>query len=156
MVYISRRAEFCASHRLHNPTLSDEENCAIYGLCNNPHGHGHNYKVEVTVCGDVDEKTGMVMDLKVLKELMEEVIISKVDHRHFNLDVDYMDGVIPTAENIAVAFWEMMEQRIEGTAKLYEIRVWENDNNVVFYRGEGASLTRHPGMAEAVKRGQRA
>lgn len=152
MVYISRRAEFCASHRLHNPTLSDEENCRIYGLCNNPHGHGHNYQVEVTVRGSVDPMTGMVMDLKVLKDLMDEAIIDKMDHRHLNLDVEHMRGVIPTAENIAVALWEMMASRLPGNCELYEVRVWENERNVAFYRGEGAELVRHEGMAEAVRR----
>jgi 6-pyruvoyltetrahydropterin/6-carboxytetrahydropterin synthase len=154
MVYISRRVEFCASHRLHNPEFSDAENDAIYGLCNNPNGHGHNYRLEVTVRGRVDPQTGMVMDLKRLKQVLEDVIVARVDHKHLNLDVDFMAGVIPTAENIAVAFWQILEQSLDGSCELYEVRVWENENNVAFYRGEGAELARHTGIAEAAQAGK--
>ncbi len=147
MVYISRRAEFSASHRLFNPEFSDAENDAIYGRCNNPNGHGHNYVMEVTLRGRVAPDTGMVMDLKHLKQVIDDVIIDKVDHRHLNYDVDFLAGIIPTAENIAVAFWQQLEKHLGESAELYEVRVWESDNNVAWYRGEGAELVRHGEIA---------
>src|SRR5262245_6506509 len=99
MVSITRRVEFCASHRLFNPKFSDEKNDALYGRCNNPNGHGHNYVLEVTVAGEVDPETGMVMDLKELKKVLDREIIDRVDHKNLNMDVDFLKGVIPTAEN---------------------------------------------------------
>ena len=94
MIYITRRLEFCASHRLYNPEFSDEKNERIFGLCNNPNGHGHNYVLEVTVKGEVDPQTGMVLDLKALKKLINEEIINKVDHKNLNVDVDFLKEVI--------------------------------------------------------------
>ncbi|HIE80842.1 MAG TPA: 6-carboxytetrahydropterin synthase, partial [Nitrospinaceae bacterium] len=102
MIYITRRLEFCASHRLFNPAFSDEKNAATFGLCNNPNGHGHNYVLEVTVKGEVDPETGMVLDLKTLKKLINEEIVDKVDHKNLNVDVEFLKNVIPTAENIAI------------------------------------------------------
>jgi len=135
MIYITRKTEFSAAHRLFNPAFSDEENEAIFDKCNNPHGHGHNYTVEVTVAGEPDPSTGYVMDLKKLNEIIEEEIIVKVDHKHLNHDVDFLRGIIPTAENLAMAFWKILSDKIrEG--KLHSIRVYESDKNYVEYRGE--------------------
>jgi 6-pyruvoyltetrahydropterin/6-carboxytetrahydropterin synthase len=135
MVFVTRRAVFSASHRLYNPQLSEAENEAIYDKCSNKHGHGHNYVVEVTVAGEPRPETGYVIDLKKLKEIVAREIIDKVDHKHLNIDVDFMQNVIPTAENIAKAFWEVLSPKIhEGT--LYSIRLHETENNVVEYRGE--------------------
>jgi len=135
MVYVTRRATFSAAHRLYNPQLSETENEAIYDKCSNKHGHGHNYIVEVTVVGEPRPETGYVIDLKKLKEIVGREIIEKVDHKHLNLDVDFMQGVIPTAENIVRAFWKVLSSKIpEG--KLYSIRLHETENNVVEYRGE--------------------
>lgn len=106
MIYITRKLEFCASHRLFNPEYSDEKNAQVFGLCNNPNGHGHNYVMEVTVRGEVHPETGMVLDLKALKQLVNEEIILKVDHKNLNVDVPFLKGVIPTAENLAIRFWE--------------------------------------------------
>jgi len=111
-VEITRREEFSAAHRLHNPELSEEENRRLYGICNNPNGHGHNYAVEVTVRGPIAASTGMVMDLNRLMILLREELISQVDHRHLNHDVPFLEGVIPTAENVAVAFWNVLEPRL--------------------------------------------
>ncbi len=135
MVYITRKAHFCASHRLYNPEWSDDKNDAVFGKCNNPNGHGHNYDLEVTVAGSLPPETGMVMDLKKLADIIEEEIVEKVDHKHLNLDVDFLRGIIPTAENMAIVFWKILERKItEG--KLYSIKVYESENNFVEYRGE--------------------
>ncbi len=135
MVYVTRRATFSAAHRLYNPQLSETENDSIYDKCSNKHGHGHNYVVEVTVAGEPRPETGYVIDLKKLKEIVGREIIEKVDHKHLNVDVDFMQGVIPTAENIAKAFWQVLCPKI-SEGKLYSIRLHETENNVVEYRGE--------------------
>ncbi len=135
MVYVTRKAHFSAAHRLFNPTFTDEANEAIFDKCNNLHGHGHNYQLEVTVAGLPDPQTGYVIDLKRLARLMDEVIVDKVDHKHLNHDVPELRGIIPTAENIAIVFWSLLEPHItEG--RLYSIRLAESDNNVAEYRGE--------------------
>lgn len=141
-MYISRKVEFCASHRLHSPALSDEENQALYGRCNNPNGHGHNYVLEVTISGPVDRTTGMVMDLKALKDLLVREIVDRVDHKNLNVDVDFLRGVIPTAENIVGSFWELVENKLPVNCRLYEMRLWETDQNVAVYRGEGVEIHR--------------
>jgi 6-pyruvoyltetrahydropterin/6-carboxytetrahydropterin synthase len=135
MVYITRKEHFSASHRLYNPAWSDEKNYEMYGKCNNPNGHGHNYNIEVTVAGTPPAETGMVIDLKKLSDIINSEIIDKVDHKHLNLDVDFLTGIIPTAENMAVAFWKILQGRIPG-GTLYSIKLCESDNNFVEYRGE--------------------
>ncbi len=112
MVYVTRKAHFSAAHRLFNPEFTDEQNEAIFDKCNNLHGHGHNYEIEVTVAGNPDPKTGYVIDLKKLSELIENVILTKVDHKHLNFDVPELEGIIPTAENIALVFWKLLDPRI--------------------------------------------
>lgn len=139
-MYISRKVEFCASHRLHSPVLTDEENTALYGRCNNPNGHGHNYVLEVTISGTIERNTGMVMDLKALKDLLDREIVDRVDHKNLNIDVDFLRGVIPTAENILACFWELVVDKLPANCQLYEMRLWETDNNIAIYRGEGAEV----------------
>jgi 6-pyruvoyltetrahydropterin/6-carboxytetrahydropterin synthase len=135
MVYVTRKASFSASHRLFNPSWSDARNQEVFGKCNNPHGHGHNYDIEVTVAGDPPAATGMVIDLKKLADIIETDIIEQVDHKHLNDDVEFMRGLIPTAENIAMQFWKILRPRItEG--KLVSIKLYESANNFVEYRGE--------------------
>lgn len=134
-VRVTRRLHFSAGHRLHNPQLSDEENRRIYGLCNNPKGHGHNYGLEVTLRGEVDPRTGYVFDLKRLKQAVEEAVLSDVDHANLNVDVPWMEGVIPTAENIAVEIWRRLEQ-VLPTGMLERIVVSESERNLVEYWGE--------------------
>jgi 6-pyruvoyltetrahydropterin/6-carboxytetrahydropterin synthase len=134
MVYVTRKAHFSAAHRLFNPEFTNEQNEAIFDKCNNLHGHGHNYSIEVTVAGNPDPNTGYVIDLKKLSELIEEVILSKVDHKHLNFDVPELNGIIPTAENIALVFWSLLEPRI-SEGKLYKVRVAESDNNFAEYLG---------------------
>jgi 6-pyruvoyltetrahydropterin/6-carboxytetrahydropterin synthase len=134
VVYLTRKASFSASHRMHNPELSDQENLEIYGKCNNPNGHGHNYTLEVTVKGEIDLRTGMVMSLSDLKRVIKEAIIEPLDHRNLNLDVPVMQGINPTAENLVVVFWNQLEQRLPAGA-LVEIKLHETENNLVTYRG---------------------
>ncbi len=138
MVYVTRRESFSASHRLFNPRFSEIKNEEVFGKCNNFNGHGHNYELEVTVAGEPDPETGYVIDLKILKEIIREKVIAKVDHRHLNLDVDFMKDVIPTAENIAVKIWEQLEGNIPS-GRLYSIKLRETENNVVEYRGKQAN-----------------
>src|SRR3989337_998924 len=102
MISLTRRAEFSASHYYHSPALSPEENLRLYGKCNNPHGHGHNYVFEVTVGGEIDPASGMVMDLKQLKEVISREVLTLLDHRFLNKEVPVFQHVIPTTENIAI------------------------------------------------------
>ena len=135
MVYVTRKAHFSAAHRLYNPTFSQERNEAVFDKCNNPMGHGHNYTIEVTVAGIPDPLTGYVIDLKKLAALMDELIIDRVDHKHLNFDVPELQGIIPTAENIAIVFWQILAPKI-SEGKLHSIKVYESDNNFVEYHGE--------------------
>ncbi len=155
MIYITRKMEFSASHRLYNPNFSDEKNQTIYGKCNNLNGHGHNYLLEVTLRGSIEPDTGMVMDLKSLKTLLEDVIIDQVDHKHLNHDVDFLRGVIPTAENIVASFWNLLQPHLPANCELYEMKLWESENNMAMYRGEGVEIVRqdHTG-AHAAQNGQ--
>ena len=137
MLYITRKVTFSAAHRLHNPELSDDENKNIYGECNNPNGHGHNYTLEVTVKGKIPKKTGMIIDLKDLKKIITENIIEKVDHKFLNYDVPFMQNIIPTAENLVVEFWKILKEvLLENNTDLYELKLYETDNNIVIYRGD--------------------
>ncbi len=135
MIYVTRREHFSASHRLFNPAWSDEKNEQIFGKCNNSAGHGHNYYVEVTVAGSVDPDTGYVVDLKQLKEVIHRHVISKVDHKNLNVDVDFLRGVIPTAENIAIGIWAQLAGNIPQ-GRLHQVRLYETEKNFVDYRGE--------------------
>jgi len=132
---VTRRVHFSAGHRLHNPALSDDENRETYGLCNNPTGHGHNYDLEVTVEGEVDPVTGYVMDLRQLKRLLGETVLADLDHANLNVDVDWMEGVIPTTENLAVVIWRRLEEGLTG-ARLTRVKLWETERNSVEYLGE--------------------
>jgi 6-pyruvoyltetrahydropterin/6-carboxytetrahydropterin synthase len=136
-VEIVHREEFAAAHRLHNPALSDEENRRIFGACNNEYGHGHNYVLDVVVRGTVDPRTGMVMNLVDLAGLVHEEIFTRCDHKHLNQDVDFLSGIITTAENLAIAFWERLAPRIEehGACRLHRIRVYESRKDYVDYKG---------------------
>jgi 6-pyruvoyltetrahydropterin/6-carboxytetrahydropterin synthase len=134
LVTVTRRLRFNAAHRIHTPALSDEENARLFGKCNNPNWHGHNYILDVSVSGPVDERTGYVIDLGALKQLVQRKIIDKVDHRNMNLEVGFMRGVNPTAENIVLACWRVLEPRVTpGT--LTRLRLWETENNYVEYDG---------------------
>ena len=132
---ITARLTFSAAHRLNNPKYDAEWNRRVYGKCDNPRGHGHNYVIHVSVKGTIDPETGMVIDLKVLKDVVRRRIIDRVDHTNLNEDVDFLQGVVPTAENLARAFWQQLAPAItEGT--LHEILLQETEKNSVVYRGE--------------------
>jgi 6-pyruvoyltetrahydropterin/6-carboxytetrahydropterin synthase len=133
-IYLTRRALFVAAHRLFRPELSDAENLELFGKCATPGGHGHNYEVEVTVVGEVDPSTGMVVDLKTVKRILHREVIGRWDHRDLNTDVPELGGVLPTAENLALAIWAALDSKIPG-AQLYRVRLRETENNVVDYYG---------------------
>jgi 6-pyruvoyltetrahydropterin/6-carboxytetrahydropterin synthase len=137
IVEITRRESFSAAHRLHDPRLSEEENFRLYGVCSTD--HGHNYAVEVTVRGSVPG-SGMVMDLNRLMLILREEIISQVDHKHLNRDVPFLRGLVPTAENVAVAFWGRIEKRLSEfeACRLQRVRVYESRENFVDYHGQRA------------------
>lgn len=137
MIYITRREHFNAAHKVYNPEWSEEKNLEVFGKCANPNWHGHNYELFVTVKGKADPETSFVMDLKVLSELIKEKVIDKVDHKNFNLDVDFMKGIMPSTENIAVAFWKELEGEIKKySCRLHCIKIVETENNYVEYFGE--------------------
>ncbi len=134
-MYLTRREVFSASHRLWNPELSDKQNIELYDKCANPNGHGHNYILEVTVAGEVKGESGYAVDFKKLKQLIHTEIIDKVDHKHLNYDVDFLRGIIPTAENVVRAFWQVLVNRCEDV-RVYSLCLHETENNWVEYRGE--------------------
>ena len=132
---VTARLTFSAAHRLHNPAHDAAWNRQTYDKCDNPGGHGHNYALEVSVRGKIDPETGMVIDLKRLKDIMRQRVIDRVDHKNLNADVDFLQAVIPTAENLARAFWlELAPAITEGS--LHEIVLHETERNSVRYRGE--------------------
>jgi 6-pyruvoyltetrahydropterin/6-carboxytetrahydropterin synthase len=133
-VTVTRLLRFNAAHRVHNPALSDDENTRLFGKCNNPNWHGHNYTLEVSVCGEPDPVTGYVIDLGVVKQTVEREFIDQVDHKNFNLDVPFMKGTNPTTENIIVACWRQLEPALKP-ARLTRLRLWETENNYVDYEG---------------------
>ena len=134
IVSVTRRLRFNAAHRVHNPALSDEENAALFGKCNNPNWHGHNYVLEVTVEGPIEDRTGYVIDLSILKTIVQREVIDHVDHHNMNVDVEFMRGVNPTAENIVVACWRVLQAHV-APGRLHRLRLWETENNYVEYDG---------------------
>jgi 6-pyruvoyltetrahydropterin/6-carboxytetrahydropterin synthase len=135
MVYLTRKAEFSASHYYHNPEFTPEENQRIFGKCNNPHGHGHNYTLEVTVKGNVDQRSGFVVDLKELKEIMNREVIEAMDHRLLNKEVADFKDQIPTTENLAISIWRRLQPKL-NLAELHRVRVYETPDLFVDYYGE--------------------
>jgi 6-pyruvoyltetrahydropterin/6-carboxytetrahydropterin synthase len=137
MVYLTRKVEFSASHLYHNPAFSPEENRRIFGKCNNPHGHGHNYVLEVTVAGEPDPRTGMVLDLKELKDILQREILDRMDHRFLNVEVPELAEKIPTTETIAMTIWQLLEPRIHQ-GRLHRVRLYETPDLYVDCLGNGA------------------
>lgn len=131
---ITSSATFSSAHRLHNPERDDEWNRATFGKCNNPHGHGHTYGIEVTVEGPVDPVTGWVMDFAELKRIVSERVVRKCDCRNLNVDVDFLAGAIPTAEILAIRFWEEIAPHV-APARIVELVLHETERNKVVYRG---------------------
>jgi 6-pyruvoyltetrahydropterin/6-carboxytetrahydropterin synthase len=135
---ITRRTEFSASHVCAQSALSAEQNGQLYGAAANPNGHGHNYVLEVTLEGDPDPLTGMVFDLKRLKELIQQTVIDPMDHRFLNYEVPPFDQVVPTTENVATEIWRRLEPHFKaGRAHLNNVRLYETEDLYVDYGGEG-------------------
>jgi len=135
-VFVTRKESFSASHRLHSMLLSDEENVKIFGKCNNPNGHGHNYMVEVTVKCLLDPMTGMGINIADLKKYIQEVI-EHLDHKNLDKDVPYFFSVVSTTENVAIYIWDQLTPKIASeTCSLYEVLIRETDKNIVSYRGD--------------------
>lgn len=133
---VSRKAHFNAAHRLHNATWDDERNQAVFGLCNNPHFHGHNYELIVSVTGTIDSETGYVIDTKMLSDLIKVEVESRVDHRNLNLEVSpFTEGVIPSAENIAVCIWGWLKPHLNSEFDL-KVTLYETPRNYVEYSGK--------------------
>ena len=138
MLGLTRSIDFAASHRLHAPNLSDYENAALFGKCDNPNGHGHNYHVEVTVVGETDPVTGMLVDLAAFDAALEREVMDRFDHKHLNLDVADFRGMNPTTENLTRVIWDRLLPAIPAPARLYRVVVRETDRNYFEYYGEGA------------------
>jgi 6-pyruvoyltetrahydropterin/6-carboxytetrahydropterin synthase len=139
-MFLTRKAEFSASHVCANPDWSTERNCAVYGTNANPNGHGHNYVLEVTLTGDPDPVTGMVFDLRELKEILNRQVVDPMDHRFLNKEVPPFDRVIPTTENLAVEIWKRIEPQIRGVGvgrgvRLHNVRLYETADLYVDYGG---------------------
>lgn len=131
-IAVSRKEHFNAAHRLLNATWSSEKNDAVFGKCNNPNYHGHNYELVVTVIGSPDPDTGYVYDMKVLSDLIKEQIIRQFDHKNLNLDTTYFKTLNPTAENIAVVIWRILRQHIDNQYEL-KVKLYETERNFVEY-----------------------
>jgi len=136
MIYITRRERFNAAHRLFRPDYSDEKNMEVFGKCSNPNWHGHNYELFVTVKGTIDPDTGFLVNLKKLSALIRELVISKLDHKNINLEVDFMKGKQASTENLAVGIWQELKVPVaELNAELHCIKLVESENNFVEYFG---------------------
>lgn len=133
-VAVFRKEHFNAAHRLHNPNWSDEKNQLIFGKCNNPHFHGHNYELIVKLVGEIDPETGYVYDMKILSDLIKENVLNRFDHKNLNLDTDEFRTINPTAENIAVVIWNILRNKIDLKHELI-IRLYETERNFVEYNG---------------------
>lgn len=131
-IAVFRLAHFNAAHRLHNPAWSDEKNQAVFGLCNNPNYHGHNYELEVKVVGEVDPETGYVIDMGALKQLIYEEVEQRFDHKNLNLDVPEFKDLIPSAEHICFVIWQLLRQRLPDNLDL-AVRLYETPRNYVEY-----------------------
>jgi 6-pyruvoyltetrahydropterin/6-carboxytetrahydropterin synthase len=135
MIYLTRKCEFSASHYYHNPEFTTEENRRIFGKCNNPNGHGHNYTLELTVKGEVNSKSGFVVDLKDLKEILNREVLEVMDHRLLNKEVPEFANNIPTTENIAISIWRRLQPKLK-VAELHRVRLYETPDLFVDYYGE--------------------
>ena len=137
MVFITRKERFNAAHRLFLPEYSDEENLRVFGKCSNPNWHGHNYTLFVTVKGEVNTKTGFVIDLKILSGIINARVIEIVDHKNINLEVPFMKGKLASTENLAIGIWNELKEDIqEQNALLHCVRLEETENNIAEYFGE--------------------
>ncbi len=135
-VRVTRRVHWNSAHRLYRPDWPDERNARVFGVCANPHGHGHNYEMDVTVAGEVDPETGYVLDLKVLRDLVEARVVTDLDHRNLNVEVTWLAGQVPTTENLVVAIWNRLVDQLPRGVTLERIVLWETPRNYVEYTGD--------------------
>lgn len=133
-IYLQRRATFCAAHRLVSPHLSEEENKVLYGKCNRKNGHGHNYVIWVTIKGIMNPKTGLLINMQELKDIVYRLVIQRFDHLNLNVDVPELEGLITSAENLAIVSWNLLKAELGDM--LYEVKIRETENNFAIYRGE--------------------
>ncbi|XWN35945.1 MAG: 6-carboxytetrahydropterin synthase [Balneola sp.] len=137
MVFVTRKTHFNAAHRLHNPSKSDEWNKKTFGKCNHPNWHGHNYVMEVTVAGNPDPETGFIIDLSDLKQIIEEKIVEPCDHKNLNLDVPFLEGILPSSENLVKAFYKELKKEVEEASSeggvLYSVKLYETERNIAEY-----------------------
>lgn len=137
MIYITRREHFNAAHKLFNPSWNEEKNVEVFGKCANPNWHGHNYNLYVTIKGNINPDTGYSVNLKDLSTIIRTYITDKLDHKNLNLDVDFMKGLMPSTENVAIAIWKQLVPPVEAlNCKLHSIKLYETENNYVEYFGE--------------------
>ncbi|MFN0033151.1 MAG: 6-pyruvoyl trahydropterin synthase family protein [Flavobacteriales bacterium] len=136
IVYVTRRERFNAAHKLWNPAWDEATNLERFGKCANPNWHGHNYELFVTVKGEPQPDTGYCIDLKSLSDVIEEHVLSKMDHRNLNLDVDFMQGKMTSCENVAIAIWEQLEHTVNAMGcQMHSVKLYETENNIVEYFG---------------------
>jgi len=135
-LYITRKAHFNAAHQLWNSKLTDIENIELFGKCANPNFHGHNFELYICVKGQPNPNTGLVMDLKDLKKIIEQEVIEPLDHQNLNLDVPWLQGIMPSIENVAVAIWERLHPLLPEGVQLHKVTLWETQNNFVEYFGD--------------------
>lgn len=137
MIFVTRKAHFNAAHRLHNPDKSEQWNRDTFGKCNNPNWHGHNYQIEVTVAGELNPETGYVIDLGKLKSIIHNRILDPCDHKNLNLEVPFLEGVIPTSENLVKVFFEELAEDVGeaayGKSRLYSVKLYETERNIAEY-----------------------
>jgi 6-pyruvoyltetrahydropterin/6-carboxytetrahydropterin synthase len=137
MIYVTRRENFNAAHKLSRPEWTDEKNIEVFGKCANSNWHGHNFNLFVTVKGEPNEETGFVIDLKLLSSLIKEHVTEKLDHKNLNLDVDFMKGIMPSTENLAIKIWQQLDSVLKTHhCHLHSIKLHETENNSVEYFGE--------------------
>jgi 6-pyruvoyltetrahydropterin/6-carboxytetrahydropterin synthase len=136
-VLVTRKTHFNAAHRLHNPSKSDEWNKKTFGKCNHPNWHGHNYVMEVTVAGEPNPETGFIIDLSDLKQIIEEKIVEPCDHKNLNLDVPFLEGILPSSENLVKAFYNELKEEVEEASSeggvLYSVKLYETERNIAEY-----------------------
>jgi 6-pyruvoyltetrahydropterin/6-carboxytetrahydropterin synthase len=136
MIYLTRRERFCSAHRMYRADWSDDKNLKVFGKCSSPNWHGHNYVLWVTVKGESSKEHGFVMNINILKQVILDKVINKIDHKNINLDVDFMRGKIATTENLAVAIWNELKPSIDNEgAQLHSVKIEETENNFIEYYG---------------------
>ncbi len=135
MIYLTRRERFNAAHRMYREEWSDEKNYEVFGKCSNPNWHGHNYELFVTVRGEPDPHTGLLINLKEVSRILREYVIDRLDHKNINLEVDFMQGKIASTENLAMAIWDVLEPHFKSLGvALHTIQIKESENNIVEYQ----------------------